>query len=142
MDAVFREAVHDFRDRGRTLFLASHILSEVEALADRVSIIRDGKTVDVGSLEQMRHLARISITANVARGASAMAKLKGVHHFRTQGDRVEFDVDPDELSGALAALAKSGATSLTSHPPTLEEIFLRHYSDERTARESKAPVAL
>ncbi len=141
MDAVFRESVHDFRDRGRTIFLASHILSEVEALADRVSIIRDGKTVDVGSLAQMRHLARVSITADVARGAEAIGKLKGIHDFRTQGDRVEFDVDPGELSGALVALAKAGATSLTSHPPTLEEIFLRHYSDERTGKPAGASVA-
>jgi ABC-2 type transport system ATP-binding protein len=137
MDAVFRDCVHEFRDRGRTIFLASHILSEVEALADRVSIIRDGRTVDVGSLEQLRHLARVSISADITRGADALAKLKGVHDLRTQGGRVEFDVDPAELSGALGVLAQSGATSLTSHPPTLEEIFLRHYSNER----SGAPVA-
>jgi len=135
MDAVFRDSVHEFRDRGRTIFLSSHILAEVEALADRVSIIRDGKRVDSGSLAQMRHLARVAITADIARGADAIKKLKGVHEFRTQGERVEFQVDPGDLSGALAALAKAGATSLTSHPPTLEEIFLRHYSDE------SAPVA-
>ena len=140
MDAVFRDCVHEFRDRGRTIFLASHILSEVEALADRVSIIRDGATADVGSLEQLRHLARVSITADVARGAAAIAKLPGVHDFREQGGRIEFDVDPAALSGALAALAKAGATSLTSHPPTLEEIFLRHYSDD-AGRRAEAAVA-
>ncbi len=141
MDAVFRGCIHDFRDRGRTIFLASHILSEVEALADRVSIIRDGKTVDVGSLQDMRHLARVSISADVARGADAIAKTKGVHDFRTQGGRVEFDVESADLSGALAALAKAGATSLTSHPPTLEEIFLRHYSDDSAGGRPKASVA-
>jgi ABC-2 type transport system ATP-binding protein len=141
MDAVFRESIHDFRDRGRTTFLASHILSEVEALADRVSIIRDGRTVDVGSLQDMRHLARVSISADVARGADALAKTKGVHDFHARGRRVEFDVDPADLSGALAALAKAGATSLTSHPPTLEEIFLRHYSDDAAGRRTEAAVA-
>jgi ABC-2 type transport system ATP-binding protein len=140
MDAVFRDCVHEFRDRGRTIFLSSHILSEVEALADRVSIIRDGRTVDVGSLQEMRHLARVSISADVTKDADAIAKLKGIHEFRVQGGRVEFDVDPADLSGALAALAKAGATSLTSHPPTLEEIFLRHYSDN-ASRRSDAPVA-
>jgi ABC-2 type transport system ATP-binding protein len=141
MDAVFRESIHDFRDRGRTIFLSSHILSEVEALADRVSIIRDGRTVDVGSLAQLRHLSRVSITAEIARGADSLARLKGIHGFRTQGTRVEFDVDTADLSGALAALAKSGATSLTSHPPTLEEIFLRHYSHEPAGQRSEVPVA-
>ena len=130
MDAVFRECIYELRGQGRTALLSSHILSEVEALADRVTIIRDGRTVEVGSLSEMRHLARISISAELAGAPNGLTTMTGVHSLRVNGNHVDFVVDPDSLDQALIALTSVGVTSLTSRPPTLEELFLRHYGDE------------
>ena len=111
--------------------LSSHILSEVEALADRVTIIRDGRTVEVGSLAEMRHLARVSISADLAGAPDGLTTMPGVHDLRVDGNHVDFMVDPGSLDQVLIALTSVGVTSLTSRPPTLEELFLRHYGDER-----------
>ena len=138
MDAVFRECLVDFRKQGRTALLSSHILSEVEALADRVSIIRDGRTVEVGSLAEMRHLARLSIAADLASVPEDLATLPGVHDLRVDGTHVDFMVDPGGLDRVLVALTTAGVISLTSQPPTLEELFLRQYGDKRPATPSEA----
>jgi ABC-2 type transport system ATP-binding protein len=129
MDSIFRECLKELRAQGKTALLASHILSEVEALADRVSIIKSGRRVDVGSLADMRHLARVTITADLVGKPTALSSLAGVHEMTTTGQHVEFVVDPEGLNAALAALATIGVANLTSHPPTLEELFLRHYSE-------------
>jgi ABC-2 type transport system ATP-binding protein len=110
MEQVFRGCVQEERGRGRTVLLSSHILSEVEALCDRVTIIRAGKAVETGSLAQMRHLTTTTIEADTA-----------------DGEHVVEQVQPGELQATLEALVKRGVTSLTSRPPTLEELFLRHY---------------
>ncbi len=130
MDAVFRESIVGLREQGRTALLSSHILSEVEALADRVTIIRDGRRVEVGSLVEMRHLARMSVSADLAGVPDGLSTIPGVHELRVDGSHVEFMVDPSGLDHALTALTAVGVTSLTSRPPTLEELFLRHYADE------------
>jgi ABC-2 type transport system ATP-binding protein len=131
MEEVFRECIQAERASGRTVLLSSHILSEVEALCDRVSIIRDGRTVESGSLPQLRHLTRTSISAELAGAAPDIATLPGVHGLDVAGNRVRFQVDSDRLDGVLTALATAGVRSLTSQPPTLEELFLRHYSQAR-----------
>ena len=136
MDAVFRECLVEFRKQGRTALLSSHILSEVEALADRVTIIRDGHAVEVGSLAEMRHLARLSISADLAGAPDDLATLPGVHDLRVDGAHVVFLVDPGSLERVLVALTAAGVTSLTSRPPTLEELFLRHYGDKRQAEQA------
>jgi ABC-2 type transport system ATP-binding protein len=133
MDAVFRECIVEYRREGRTALLSSHILSEVEALADRVTIIREGRAVEVGSLAEMRHLARVTISADLAGAPDGLTTLPGVHDLRVDGNHVDFMVDPDGLDQALVALTSVGVTSLTSRPPTLEELFLRHYGDARPA---------
>jgi ABC-2 type transport system ATP-binding protein len=140
MDAVFRECIFELRGQGRTALLASHILSEVEALADRVSIIRGGQTVDVGSLAEMRHLARVSITADLAGAPNGLTTMPGVHNLKVNGTHVEFIVDPDSLDEVLIALTSVGVTSLKSQPPTLEELFLRHYGDEKGTPRSEETV--
>jgi ABC-2 type transport system ATP-binding protein len=128
MEEVFREVIRDDQQRlGRTVLLSSHILSEVEALCDRVTIVRDGRTVETGSLAEMRHLTRTNIQADLAGPADGLASLPGVHDLQTQNGRVRFDVDNDALSSVLKQLTESGVRSLTSQPPTLEELFLRHY---------------
>ncbi len=136
MDSIFREYIREFRAQGGTALLASHILSEVEALADRVSIIRAGQVVDVGTLADMRHLARFSISADLTGAPDGLSGLAGIHDFRAEGNHVEFVVDPESLDDALLALTKIGVAGLTSHPPTLEELFLRHYGvvDEAVAQ--------
>jgi ABC-2 type transport system ATP-binding protein len=130
MEAVFRECIDEERDNGRTVLLSSHILSEVEALCDRVSIIRDGRTVDTGTLSEMRHLTRTAITAELAQPPTGLAELPGVHDLVEEGARVRFDVDNDDLDTVLRHLTTFGVRSLTSQPPTLEELFLRHYEED------------
>ncbi|MFD5269229.1 ATP-binding cassette domain-containing protein [Streptomyces sp. NPDC058335] len=130
MEAVFRRCVEEERDRGRTVLLSSHILSEVEELCDRVSIIRQGRTVETGSLADLRHLTRTSVTAELAGEPDGLARLPGVHDLDVQGRRVRLQVDADGLDAVLRSLSETGVRSLTSTPPTLEELFLRHYRAE------------
>ncbi|GAB2964982.1 ABC transporter ATP-binding protein [Saccharothrix stipae] len=129
MEAVFQQAVHELRGE-RTVLLSSHILAEVEALCDRVSIIRNGRTVETGTLADLRHLTRTSVSAELAGAPDGLAGLPGVHDLVVEGPRVRFEVDTDHLDAALRALVGSGVRTLTSQPPTLEELFLRHYEDE------------
>ncbi|MCZ9342828.1 ABC transporter ATP-binding protein, partial [Streptomyces sp. TRM76130] len=126
MEEVFQRCVREERDRGRTVLLSSHILSEVEELCDRVSIVRKGRTVETGSLADLRHLTRTSVTAELADPPDGLSALPGVHHLDVRGHRVRLQVDTDHLDAVLRALAASGVRSLTSTPPTLEELFLRH----------------
>ncbi|TVL92543.1 ABC transporter ATP-binding protein [Streptomyces sp. SAJ15] len=130
MEEVFQRCVGEARDRGRTVLLSSHVLSEVEALCDRVSIIRKGRTVESGSLADLRHLTRTSVTAELAGPPDGLSTLPGVHDLTVQGRRVRLQVDTDKLDGVLRRLGESGVRSLISSPPTLEELFLRHYADE------------
>jgi ABC-2 type transport system ATP-binding protein len=127
MEAVFRECIAEERSAGRTVLLSSHILAEVEALCDRVSIIRQGRTVDSGTLEELRHLGRTAITAVVATPPVGLAEVPGVHDFAIDGTRVRFEVDNDRLDAVLPGLVAAGVQALESRPPTLEELFLRHY---------------
>jgi ABC-2 type transport system ATP-binding protein len=129
MEAVFRECVVDERARGRTVLLSSHILSEVEALCDRVSIIRNGRTVDTGTLAALRHLTRTSIDAELAVLPSGLADMAGVHDVRVEGLHLRCEVDTSEIGAVLTKLTKFGVRTLSSRPPTLEALFLRHYAD-------------
>ncbi|MEU5692220.1 ABC transporter ATP-binding protein [Actinosynnema sp. NPDC020468] len=129
MEAVFQECVHELRGE-RTVLLSSHILAEVEALCDRVSIIRNGRAVETGTLADLRHLTRTSVSAELVGPPNGLASLPGVHDLKVDGNRVRFEVDTDHLDGALRGLVESGVRTLTSQPPTLEELFLRHYEDE------------
>jgi ABC-2 type transport system ATP-binding protein len=130
MEAAFRGCVEEERRNGRTVLLSSHILSEVEALCDRVTIIRDGRTVESGTLSELRHLTRTSVTAELANEPSGLAGLSGVHDLHVDGKRVRCQVDGAGLDGLLAHLTPFGVRSLTSQPPTLEDLFLRHYETE------------
>ncbi|XVV13290.1 ATP-binding cassette domain-containing protein [Actinoplanes sp. CA-131856] len=129
MEEVFSEVVLEEKRRGdRTVLLSSHILAEVEKLCDRLTIIRDGRTVETGTLADLRHLTRTTIQADLAGPPDGLASLAGVHDFQIDNGRVRFDVDTDALSPALQTLVKVGVTSLVSQPPSLEELFLRQYS--------------
>ncbi|MFF0575682.1 ABC transporter ATP-binding protein [Streptosporangium saharense] len=127
MEAVFNECVLREKGDGRTVLLSSHILSEVEALCDRVSIIRAGRTVESGSLTDLRHFTRTSVTAQLTGPTPALAALPGVYDLTVDGTRLRCQVDGDALTAVLGELSKVGVRALTTHPPTLEELFLRHY---------------
>ena len=130
MEEVFRQCVADERERGRTILLSSHILSEVEQLCDRVSIIRAGKTVETGTLTELRHLTRTTVEAELAGPPNGIHDLAGVHDLTITGDHLTCQVDTDKIDGLLKALAAVGVRMLVSRPPTLEELFLRHYEPE------------
>ena len=136
MEAAFRQCAEEERARGRTILLSSHILSEVEALCDRVTIIRAGRTVESGTLAEMRHLTRTSIQAELASSVDGLAALRGVHDLVADpgadgGSRVRCEVDSDALEDALRLLVAAGVRTLTSQPPTLEELFLRQYAPQQ-----------
>ena len=132
MEAEFQRCVHDLRDEGATVLLSSHILAEVEALADRVSIIRAGRNVQTGTLADLRHLTRTTVLAETDADGTALAGVEGVHHVRRDGGRLVLEVDDDALEPVLVRLAGMGLRSLQAHPPTLEELFLREYGEEPT----------
>ena len=127
MEEVFRDCIARERQDGRTVLLSSHVLAEVEALCDRVSIIRSGRTVESGTLAELRHLTRTSITAELASPLSGVDTMVGVHDYSAQGNKVQFEVDTAELDAVLRKLTEFGVRSLISQPPTLEQLFLRHY---------------
>ena len=130
MEAVFQDCIRELKDQGRTVLLSSHILAEVEALCDRLSIIRLGRTVQSGTLAEMRHLAQTAIKAELRGPADGLDGLPGVHGLEVRDSQVRFEVDSDRLDAVVRRLGEIGVKSLESHPPTLEELFLSHYGDE------------
>ena len=127
MEDAFRGCVRELRDQGRAVLLSSHILSEAEALSDRVSIIRDGRIAETGRLDELRHLTRTSVTADVATVPEGLQFLPGVHDVVVSDHRVSVQVEPSGLEPLMRALTAAGLHTLTSQPPTLEDLFLRHY---------------
>jgi ABC-2 type transport system ATP-binding protein len=109
------------------VLLSSHILAEAEALADRVTIIRAGRSVETGTLADLRHLTRTSIDAELD-GPVAVDRLPGVHDVVAEGTRLHCEVDNSALTEVLRRLAAAGVRTLTCRPPTLEELFLRQYA--------------
>jgi ABC-2 type transport system ATP-binding protein len=130
METVFQDCIREIKAEGRTVLLSSHVLAEVEALCDRLNIIRLGRTVQSGTLNELRHFTRTSITAEIEGSAASLGSLPGIHNLAVDDSTVRFDVDSDHLEDAVRRLGELGVRSLDSHPPTLEELFLRHYGDE------------
>ncbi|NDL60341.1 ABC transporter ATP-binding protein [Phytoactinopolyspora mesophila] len=130
MEVVFQDVINQVKSEGRTVLLSSHILAQVEELADKVSIIRQGEIVQSGTLTEMRHLTRTTIEADTGKPVSGLEGMPGIHDLESTDDRVRFAVDGDHLARAVRALSQFEIRSLTSHPPTLEELMLRHYGDE------------
>ena len=132
MEVAFRDEVELLRSAGATILLSSHILSEVELLCDRVSIIRAGKVVETGTLADLRHLTRTQVSFE-ATDASAFAGIPQAHDGSIAEGRARFTVDSDEVPAVLPLLAQQNVTGLRIEPPSLEELFLRHYGDDLTA---------
>src|SRR5215204_1855199 len=141
MEAAFRGCIEEERRSGRTVLLSSHILSEVEALCDRVTVIKDGKAVESGTLSEMRHLSRTSVSAELAKTPVGLEELTGVHDLHVEDHRVRCQVDASGLDGLLEHLTPFGVRSLRSQPPTLEDLFLRHYETEGREAEQQAEAA-
>jgi ABC-2 type transport system ATP-binding protein len=133
MEAVFSQCIGEVRAQGRSVLLSSHILAEVEKLCDRVTIIRSGRTVESGRLDELRHLTRSSVSVVTDRDPSALAAHPAVHGLAVTGDRATFLVDNAQLDGVVRSVAELGVRSLVVSPPSLEELFLRHYGDELAA---------
>src|ERR671918_910192 len=136
MEVIFKDSIREAKAQGRTVLLSSHILAQVEELCDRVSIIRLGRVVETGSLADLRHLTRTTITVETTEPPTALSGLPGIHDLEARDGRVRFDVDAGQLDAAIKRLAGLGVQSLTSHPPTLEQLLLRHYGDEVPAEEA------
>jgi len=136
MEKVFSDLVGEEHRNGRTVLLSSHILSEVETLCERVTIVREGRTMETGTLDELRHLSRTFIRAELASSPAAMKDMSGIQDLVVSDNNVQFSIDNDAIDSALQALVKIGVRSLVSQPPTLEHVFLRHYSTEAPANEA------
>ena len=129
METVFQDVVRDVRAQGRTVLLSSHILSEVEALCDRVTIIRNGRAAESGTFAELRHLTRTTVVVETARPPVGLSDLAQVHDASIEGNAARFSVDAADINAVLERLVRYDVRSLVSTPPTLEELFLRHYGD-------------
>ena len=132
MEVAFRDEIARVKDAGATVLLSSHILSEVELLCDRVSIIRAGRIVESGTLSELRHLTRAEISFE-AMDAAALAGIAGAHDATVESGRATFTVDSDQVDAVLPELARRKVAGLRIAPPSLEELFLRHYGDDLAA---------
>jgi ABC-2 type transport system ATP-binding protein len=129
MEAVFGDCILEEKQAGRTVLLSSHQLSQVESLCDRVSIVRDGHIVEHGTLAELRHLTRTTIAADLRGVPGGLASAPGVHGLVVEADHVRLDVDHEHLEPTMRLLADAGVRTLVAAPPTLEQLFLRHYEN-------------
>lgn len=127
MEAVFQECIHEAKGRGVSVLLSSHILAQVEALADRISIVRAGQVIESGSLSELRHLTRTHVQVTTQRPGNEIADLDGVHGLVIDGTSAHFQVDGEHMEQVITTLSGLGVRSLVAHPPTLEQLLLRHY---------------
>lgn len=130
-EAEFQAIVREMRDQGRTVLLSSHILAEVEALCDRVTIIRAGRTVEQGSIREMRHLKRVNVRVETAAAVdpTRLREQTGVHALSIDGTSLEFELDSSAFDPVMRLLSEAGINSLISSPPTLQQLFLHHYGE-------------
>lgn len=138
MESVFQDCIREVTEAGTTVVLSSHILAQVEVLADRVSIIRNGRIVETGSLDDLRHLTRTTFVVRVDDAVGSFDSLPGIHNLERADGELRFEVDGDRVDAVVRALAPLGVRSLVAHPPTLEQLLLRHYGD-RGAHRDAAP---
>jgi ABC-2 type transport system ATP-binding protein len=137
MEQAFRRCIHEARERGQTVFLSSHILSEVEALCDRVGILRDGLLVEMGTLAEMRHLSALSVEATLDGAVPDLSRVPGVRSVEVTGRVVRCQVH-GSMEPLLRVLAAAGVHELLSREPSLEELFLAHYG--ASAQTEQAPT--
>lgn len=130
MENIFQECVLDAKRAGKSVLLSSHILSEVEKLCDRVGIIRQGKIIETGTLAELRHLTRTNFTIKTKQQITSLSELKGIHNVEKNDTELTFQVDTEEIDSVIRHIAEFGILKLESAPPTLEDLFMRHYQGE------------
>jgi ABC-2 type transport system ATP-binding protein len=130
MEQVFQSCIFDAKKQGKTIFLSSHILAEVEALCDRVGIIRQGKLVEEGTLDELRHLTRTTVTVQL-NNQNDIKDIEGIYDISRINEKWRFSVDTNAMESVMQRLAPMGIKSLVAEPPTLEELFIRHYGDNK-----------
>ena len=128
MEQVFQKCVLELKKDGKGIFLSSHIMSEVEKLCDRIAIIREGMIVETGTLADMRHLTRITMTIRTEKPVENITQIKGIHGISEDQGELSFQVDSDEISGVVSYISQYGVKKLHSAPLTLEDLFMRHYN--------------
>ncbi|WP_453992322.1 ABC transporter ATP-binding protein [Bacillus nitroreducens] len=133
MEQVFQECVMEVKNQGKSVLLSSHILSEVEKLCDRVGIIRKGQIIETGSLDELRHLTRTHILVKTKKPISSLNELQGIHEVEETNKGLTFQVDTEELDNAIRYISQFGIIKLESAPPTLEDLFMRHYESNDKA---------
>jgi len=138
MEGVFQQFIKDLKKAGKTVLLSSHILAEVEALCDRVSIIKDGKIIETGTFADLRHLTRTSMTVDSHEPITGLESMVGVHNLVIEGNHSHFSVDSEKIDSVLKHLTQFELKSFISTPPTLEELFIRYYGDESTVEDESS----
>jgi ABC-2 type transport system ATP-binding protein len=130
MEKVFQECVMDAKRAGKSVLLSSHILSEVERLCDKVAIIRQGKIIETGTLDELRHLTRTNLLVETKQPIPTLVDLRGVHNIEKKDQAISFQVDPEELDSVMKYVTQFGLVRLESSPPKLEDLFMRHYEGD------------
>lgn len=131
MEQVFQECVTEAKHEGKSVLLSSHILSEVEKLCDRVGIIRQGEMVETGTLSELRHLTRTNLLVETKEPIDSLYQLPGVYDISVNGKAVSFQVDTEKLDAVMKHISPFGIVKLESAPPTLKDLFMRYYGNER-----------
>ena len=134
MEQVFQECIGEVKEAGKSVLLSSHILSEVEKLCDRVSIIRQGKIIESGTLQELRHLTRTRVKVDTAKPVANLDQVEGIHNLKTLDRGVVFHVDTDKIGSVIKYVSDYGILALESTPPTLEDLFIHHYRDKGGGR--------
>ncbi|MFD2656406.1 ABC transporter ATP-binding protein [Gracilibacillus thailandensis] len=133
MENIFQQCVEEVKYEGKSVLLSSHILSEVEKLCDRVGIIRQGEMIETGSLDELRHLTRTNIIIETEKSAASLSNQSGTHQFTEEDGVYSFQVDPESLSSVMLKVGELGVKRIESTPPTLEDLFMRHYETDSVA---------
>lgn len=136
MERIFQECILEVKQQGKTVLLSSHILSEVEKLCDRIAIIREGEIIETGTLSQMIHLTRTKLVVETRKTLAGLSELKGVHNAIYTNDGWEFHVDSEEMEKVINYISQFGVLKIDSAPPTLEDLFIRHYKEDSEQQSS------
>ena len=130
MEQVFQHCVLEQKNNGKGIFLSSHILSEVERLCDRVGIIREGELVEVGTLDELRHLTRYTMKVSTENLIENLHTMEGIFDIAVDNDATTFQVDTSKMNDVIGHIHKFGIKNLESAPPSLEDLFMKHYKKE------------
>ena len=136
MERIFQECIEEAKAQRKSILLSSHILSEVEKLCDKVAIIRQGKIIETGTLKELRHLTGTILLVETKQPITDLASVKGVRGIEEKERALSFQVDMEELDNVIRYISQFGVVRMESSPPTLEELFMRHYEGTEAVMES------